>query len=369
MDKYENKLKDESIKIIRQECDQRANNLYIKPNQEMEEAGIWEKNFNNEVSNKVNEIRKEIEEEDVMSIETKQVNNGDVSDHDENDSDDYKKEEKENIIIDHKYHKKQVVRLNEINQEANDIKFVESKLKGISKSGKCCKFVRQMMHKVWFIASNSYNLICNYLESMINRWKLSKGTIQKYLPGLIKAMHNCGIEFDSDNLKNFVEQCEPEMKTSIIIRNYQEIVNKAVSCKTHNQCKLLLADCLIYNLMFVTNCPEKMILSLKLNDIWEYVDNSNSLMHNKYIIKIGEYDNIQISKQAYNTIYAICKLIDGWDSSKAMLKNMTSSNFHTRFSRNHKNWLSRLRKFRKYQKGTWIESIKLNKFLNNNLIK
>ena len=102
--------------------------------------------------------------------------------------------------------------------------------------------------------------------------------------------------------------------------------------------------------MFVTNCPEKMILSLKLNDICEYVDNSNSLMHNKYIIKIGEYDNIQISKQAYNTIYAICKLIDGWDSSKAMLKNMSTSNFHTRFSRNHKNWLSILRKFRKYQK-------------------
>ena len=62
----------------------------------------------------------------------------------------------------------------------------------------------------------------------------------------------------------------------------------------------------------------KMILSLKLNGIWEYVDNSNRLMNNEYIIKISEYDNIQISKQAYNTIYVICKLINGWDSSKAM---------------------------------------------------
>ena len=79
MDKYENKLKDESIKIIRQECDQRANNLYIKPNQEMEEAGIKEKDINDEVNNKSNEIRKEIEEENVLSIETKQVNNGDVT--------------------------------------------------------------------------------------------------------------------------------------------------------------------------------------------------------------------------------------------------------------------------------------------------
>ena len=94
IDKYENKLKDESIKIIKQECDQRANNLYIKPNQEMEEAGTWEKDINDEVNNKSNKIRKEIKEEDVMSIETKQVNNGDVSDHDENDSDDYKKKKR-----------------------------------------------------------------------------------------------------------------------------------------------------------------------------------------------------------------------------------------------------------------------------------
>ena len=99
MDKYENKLKDESIKIIRQECDQRANNLYIKPNQEMEEAGIWGKEINNIVNNKSNEIRKEIEEEKVPSIKTKQVNNDDVSDHDENDCDDYEKEGKELSLL------------------------------------------------------------------------------------------------------------------------------------------------------------------------------------------------------------------------------------------------------------------------------
>ena len=122
----------------------------------MVEVEIWEKNFNNEVSNKVNEIRKEIEEENVLSTETKQVNNGDVSDHDDNDGDDYEKERNENIIIDHRHHKKQAFILNEINQEANDIKFVESKLKGISKSGKWSKFVRQMMNQVWFFTSNSY---------------------------------------------------------------------------------------------------------------------------------------------------------------------------------------------------------------------
>ena len=116
--------------------------------------------------------------------------------------------------------------------------------------------------------------------------------------------------------------------------------------------------------MFVTNCPEIMILSLKLNDIWEYVDTTNSWMHNEYIIKLSEYDNIQISKQACNTIYEICKFINGLDSSKAMLKNLSSSNFHARFSRYHTNCLSILTKFRKYQKGKWIESIKLNKFLN-----
>ena len=57
------------------------------------------------------------------------------------------------------------------------------------------------MLQVWFFSSSSYNLICNYLQSKINKWELSKVTIQKYLPGLIKAMHNCGIEFNSDSFK------------------------------------------------------------------------------------------------------------------------------------------------------------------------
>ena len=153
------------------------------------------------------------------------------------------------------------------------------------------------------------------------------------------------------------------MKTSEIIRNYQQILDKAVSCKTHNQCKLILADCLIYNLMFVTNCPEKMILLLNLWHL-RICGYKNSLMHNEYIIKLGEYDNIQLSKQAYNAIYEICKFINELDSSKAMLKNFSSSNFHTRFSRYHTNCLLILTKFRKYQKGKWIESIKLNEFLN-----
>ena len=65
-------------------------------------------------------------------------------------------------------HKKQAVRFNEINQEANYIKFVEKKLKSINKSSKCCKFVRQMVYQVWFLTSNSYNLICKYLELRIN---------------------------------------------------------------------------------------------------------------------------------------------------------------------------------------------------------
>ena len=89
-------------------------------------------------------------------------------------------------------------------------------------------------------------------------------------------MHNCGIEFDSDDFKKYVEKCEPEVKVSKIISNYQEIVDKVISCKTHKQCRLFLADCLIYNLMFITNCPEEMILSIKLNDIQEYIDTSNS---------------------------------------------------------------------------------------------
>ena len=47
-----------------------------------------------------------------------------------------------------------------------------------------------------------------------------------------------------------------------------------------------------------------------------------------------------------------------------MLKNLSSSNFHARFSRYHRKSLSILTKFRKYQKGKWIELIKLNEFLN-----
>ena len=275
-DKYENMQEDETIKMIRQEIDQKGNNLYIRPNKEIEEAKIWVKDFNSETNCKSNEIRKEIGDENVLSTETRQINNGVGSDHDLNDNDNYDKERREYLKIDNKYHKNQSFKLIDINQEANDTKFDESKLKGISKSGKCCQFVRQMMLQVWFFSLSSYNLICNYLQSKINKWELSKVTIQKYLPGLIKAMHNCGIEFNSDSFKDFVVQCEPEVKSSKIISNYQEIINKVVSSKTHKQCKLFLADCLIYNLMFITNCSEEMLLSLKLSDIWEYIDTSDS---------------------------------------------------------------------------------------------
>ena len=178
-------------------------------------------------------------------------------------------------------------------------------------------------------------------------------------------MHNCEIEFDNDNFKKYVEQCEPEVKISKIISNYYEIVDKAISCRTQKQCKLFLADCLIYNLMFITNWEEKMLLLLKLNDIWEYIDSSNSLIQNTYIIKIDEYENTLISKQAYKTIYAISKIINEWDSLKAMLNNYLSSNFHVRFSRYHKNCLSILTKFRQNQKGKWIESKKLNNLIKN----
>ena len=222
-----------------------------------------------------------------------------------------------------------------------------------------------MMHQVWFLESNSYKLICNYLESKINRWKLSKGTVRKYLPGLIKAMHNCGIEFDNDDFKKYVEKCEPKLEVSKIINNYQEIVNKAISCKTHKQSRLFLADCLIYNLMFITKCPEEMLLSIKLNDIEEYMDTSSSIMHKRYKIKLGEYGNTIISKKAYIAIYAICKIINGWNKSIAILSNYTSSNFHTRFSRHHNNYLSILMKNRQKHNGEWIESNKLNEFLNN----
>ena len=60
--------------------------------------------------------------------------------------------------------------------------------------------------------------------------------------GLIKAMHNCGIKFDNDNLKKYVELCEPEVKISKVISNYQEIVDKAIGCNTQKQSKHFLAD-------------------------------------------------------------------------------------------------------------------------------
>ena len=159
-------------------------------------------------------------------------------------------------------------------------------------------------------------------------------------------MHNYGIKFDNDDFKKYVEKCEPKMELSKIISNYQEIVNKAISCKTHKQCRLFLADFLIYNLMLITNCPEEMLLSIRLIDIEEYMYTSSSLMHKSYKIKLGEYGNTIIPKKAHIAIYAICKIINEWNKSIAILNNYTSSNFHTRFSRHHKNYLSILMKNR-----------------------
>ena len=134
------------------------------------------------------------------------------------------------------------------------------------------------------------------------------------------------------------------MKTSKIVSNYQEIINKVVSSKTHKQYKLFLADCSIYNLMFITNCSEKMLLSLKLSDIWEYIDTSDSLMHGTYVIRLSELENIWISKQAYKTINAICKIINERHSTVAMLNNYSSTNFYAGFSRHHTHYLSILKK-------------------------
>ena len=114
--------------------------MYIKPNQEVEEAGCGKRILTTKLI--IIATKKKIKEENVLSTETKRVNNSDVSDYNENYNDDNEKK------FDYKYHKKQAVRLNEINQEANDIKFVEIKLKGVSKSGKFCKILRQMMHQV-----------------------------------------------------------------------------------------------------------------------------------------------------------------------------------------------------------------------------
>ena len=130
----------------------------------------------------------------------------------------------------HKYQKEQTNRLFEINQEDSYVEFVESKLKGISKSDKCCTFIRQMMHQVWFETSNSYNLIWNHIESKINKLKISKGNIEKYLPGLIKVMYNCDIKFISDNLKTLLSCVNLKWKylklfviTRILLRKLFEV--------------------------------------------------------------------------------------------------------------------------------------------------
>ena len=45
-------------------------------------------------------------------------------------------------------------------------------------------------------------------------------------------MHKCDIKFNSDNFKNFIDQCEPEVKISKIIWNYQNIIEKAIRIKS-----------------------------------------------------------------------------------------------------------------------------------------
>ena len=110
---------------------------------------------------------------------------------------------------------------------------------------------------------------------------------------------------------------------------------------------------------------EEMILLIKLNDIQEYIDTSNSWMDIRYKIMLGEYENTIISKKAYKAIYAICKILNGCNNSIAILNNYTSTNFHTRFRWHHKNYLSILTKIRKNQIGKWIESKKLDIFINN----
>ena len=172
MNKYENKLKEETIKIVWQGIYQHFNNLNIEAKQEIEEAEIKEKTLNSKVDNKN-------KEENVLYIESQKLNNDNIYDHDEDNSDsDYEEVKEESMESEHKYQKEQTNRLFEINQEDSYVEFVESKLKGISESDKCCTFIRQMMHQVWFKASNSNNLIWNHIESKINKWKLSKGTIE-----------------------------------------------------------------------------------------------------------------------------------------------------------------------------------------------
>ena len=164
-------------------------------------------------------------------------------------------------------------------------------------------------------------------------------------------MHNCDIKFNSDNFKNFIELCEPEVKISKIISNYQNIVEKAVRSKSKKHCRFFLTDCLIYNLMFITNCPKNVLLSLMLTDISEYINTSNKIISEAYIIRLGEYKHAIISKQAYKTIYEIWRIINGWDTFVALLNNYFSSNFHARFCRHYKHYLMILTKYRKYQIG------------------
>ena len=63
--------------------------------------------------------------------------------------------------------------------------------------------------------------------------------------------------------------------------------------------------------MFITNCPENVFLSLKLTDISECKDTSNKIISEAYIIRLSEYKHAIISKQAYKTIYEICRIING----------------------------------------------------------
>ena len=172
MNKYENKLKEETIKIVWQGVYQHFNNLNIESKQEMEETKAKEKTFNRKVDNKNKEVN-------VLYIESQKLINDNIYDHDEdNSNNDYEEVKEESMKSEHKYQKEQIDRLFETNQEANYVEFVDSKLKGISKSDKCCTFIRQMMNQVWFEASNSYNLIWNHFESKINKWKLGKGIIE-----------------------------------------------------------------------------------------------------------------------------------------------------------------------------------------------
>ena len=78
MDQYEDKLKDETIKRLDKKLIKKLEFIYQT---NLRNRGIrnFEKiNFNIEANNKSNQIRKEIEQENVLSSETKQANNGEV---------------------------------------------------------------------------------------------------------------------------------------------------------------------------------------------------------------------------------------------------------------------------------------------------